>query len=128
LREAFDLDVPVSTLRKWRDATHAEQYAKLQADHGKEIEDAMIRDTRDLARAAAIAERMAIEKTIDELEQDRSRMDPAQAAVAMSKVKQSNIDKMLALTGRPQSITEHRNATELLRALEAKGVLTRAVE
>jgi hypothetical protein len=116
----------VSTLRKWRDSTHSERYAQLQADHGKDIEEAMVRDTRDLARAAAIAERLAIEKTIDELEADRSRIDPAQAAVAMSKVKQSNIDKMLALTGRPQSITEHRNATELLRALEAKGVLTRA--
>ena len=124
IREAFDLEVPVGTLRTWRDATHAERYSKLQTEHAKDIEEAMVRDTRDLARAASLAERMAIEKTIESLETS-TRLDPAQAAVAMSKVKTSNIDKMLALTGRPQQITENRNANELLRALEAKGVLTR---
>lgn len=125
LREAFDLEVPVSTLRKWRDATHAERYSKLQADHSAQIEEAMVRDTRDLARAAGLAERLAVEKVIEELESGNSRLDPSQAAVNMSKVKQSNIDKMLALTGRPHQIVENRNAGEIIRALESKGVLVR---
>jgi hypothetical protein len=122
LIEAFDLEIPKETLRSWRDSTHAERYTKLQRDHGAQIEDALVRDTRDLARAAAAVERLAIEKTVDALE--GGRLDPSQVAVNMSKIKQSNIDKLLALTGRPNQIVENRSATDILRALEAKGVLT----
>lgn len=124
LKDAFELDVPTSTLRTWRDATYAERYVALQAEHGHEIEQAIVRDTRDLARAAAHVERMAIEKAVEAMQHTNLRAtDAAQIAVNMSKLKQSNIDKLLALTGRPQAITEHRSAQELIRALAAKGVL-----
>jgi hypothetical protein len=124
LAEAFDLDVPATTLRAWRDSVYAERYVQLQAEHGAEIEQAIIRDTRDLARAAAHVERLAIEQAVEGLHAGRIRpTEASQIAVNMAKLKQSNIDKLLALTGRPQAITEHRSAQELIRALAAKGVL-----
>jgi hypothetical protein len=123
LEETYGLTVPMGTLRTWRDTTHADTYSALQNQHGPAIEQAMVREVRDLARAAALAERLAIEKVTLELEKEHSRLDPAQAALSMSKVKDTNVNKLLALTGRPSQITEHRSANELLRALEARGVL-----
>jgi hypothetical protein len=124
LAEAFDLDVPATTLRAWRDSVYADRYVALQTEHGHEIEQALIRDTRDLARAAAHVERLAIEQAVEGLHAGRIRpTEAAQIAVNMAKLKQTNIDKLLALTGRPQAITEHRSAQELIRALAAKGVL-----
>lgn len=126
LDEAFGLKVTTDLLRTWRDSTHAEQYAELQATHGHAIEEAVVRDTRDLARAAANVERMAIEKAMEGVESGQVRtVELAQIALNMSKVKQSNIDKLMTLTGRPQNITEHRSAAEIIRALEAKGVIER---
>lgn len=61
----------------------------------------MVREVRDLARAAVIAERLAVERVIEEMSRERCRLDPSTTALNMSKVKVSNIDKMLALTGRP---------------------------
>jgi hypothetical protein len=124
LAEAFNLDVPATTLRAWRDSVYADRYVALQTEHGHEIEQALVRDTRDLARAAAHVERLAIEKAVEGLQANSIRpTDAAQIAVNMAKLKQSNIDKLLALTGRPQAITEHRSAQELIRALAAKGVV-----
>jgi hypothetical protein len=124
LKDTFDLRVPPDTLKRWKEHTHAERYATLQVEHAGQIEDAMVRELRDLVRASGQAERMAVEQTIESLERGGIRpSEVASIAVGMSKVKQSSIDKMLALTGRPQTITEHRSAAEILRALEAKGVL-----
>lgn len=124
LKSTFDLDVSPGRLKTWRDHTYAERYVSLQVEHSEEIESAIIRETRDLARAAAIAERIAIESVLEQLDGGRLRApEVAQVALNMSKIKQSNIDKMLALTGRPTAITEHRSAAEIIRALEAKGVL-----
>lgn len=124
LKQAFDLVIPGSTLKVWRDSTHADRYTALQDEFGGQIEQAIIRDTRDLTRAAVQVERMAIEQAYEALDHGTVRPEvAAQIALNMSKIKQSNIDKLLALTGRPQQITEHRNANEIIRALAAKGVL-----
>lgn len=124
LKQAFALAIPAKTLQTWRDSTHADRYAALQAEFGPEIEQAIVRDTRDLARAATTVERLAIEQAYEALESGAVRPEvAAQIALNMSKVKQSNLDKLLALTGRPQQITEHRSAAEIIRALRAKGVV-----
>lgn len=124
LKATFDLDVNPTTLRAWRDHTHAERYVTLQLEHAQDIEDAIIRETRDLARAASMAERIAIESCLEQLDGGRLRaQEISQVALNMSKIKASNIDKLLSLTGRPTAITEHRSASEIIRALEAKGVL-----
>ena len=124
LKETFDLEISPSKLKSWRDFTYADRYVALQTDHAAAIEEAIVRDTRDLARAAAQVERLAIEKAIDAIEDGNVRPEVAsQIALNMAKLKQSNIDKLLALTGRPQAITEHRSAAEIIRALAAKGVV-----
>jgi hypothetical protein len=102
---------------------HAEAYAGLQNEHGAALEQAMVREVRDIARAAGYAERLAVEKVIEEMSKPTSRLDPATVALNMAKIKDTNVNKLLALTGRPQEITEHRSPSDLLRALESKGIL-----
>lgn len=124
LKDTFELDIARDVLTRMRDSTHAAQYAQLQADMGNDIEQAIIRETRDLARSAALVERMAVDKAMDEVLTGRLRgTEAAQIALNMAKVKQSNIDKLLALTGRPQQITEHRDLNALMNALRSKGIL-----
>jgi hypothetical protein len=124
LESAFDLKIPTSTLRSWREGKHANRYAQLQAEHANDIEEALVRDTRDIARAASAMTREAIERTAELMADPRLRAtEAAQIAASMAKVQQSNIDKLLALTGRPQAITEHRSAQDIIRALQAKGVI-----
>ena len=125
LDEAFGLEIKPATLTRWRTATHAERYAQLAENHGADIEAAMVRELRDIVMAATGVMREAIEKTAYAVENEPHRIRPtefAQIAASMAKVQQQAIDKMLALTGRPQSITENRSAAEIIRALEAKGV------
>lgn len=124
LKDEFDLDISRDVLKRWRDTTYADRYAALQREHGADIEQAIVRETRDLARSAALVERMAIDRAMDEILDGRVRPEQlAQIALNMAKVKQSNIDKLLALTGRPQQITEHRDLDAIMRALAAKGLL-----
>lgn len=123
LKESFELEIPVSTLRSWKESVHAEAYAGLQNEHGAALEQAMVREIRDIARAAGHAERLAVEKVIEEMSKENSRLDPATVALNMAKIKDTNVNKLLALTGRPQEITEHRSPADLLRALESKGIL-----
>lgn len=125
LKDAFGLDVNPATLRTWRDATHQQRYTDLQIKHAQDIEDAMVRDTRDLARAAGVIVREAIELTHDKIEKFGHMIranEAAQIAASMAKVQQTQIDKMLTLTGRPDQITETRSAADIIRALAAKGV------
>lgn len=124
LRDAFGLVIPSTTLKSWRDSTHAQRYCDLQDQHGKDIEDAMVRDARDIARASSAALREAIELTWDKLQNAHTirASEAAQIAASMAKVQATNIDKLLTLTGRPQAITENRSAADIIRALEAKGV------
>lgn len=126
LIDAFDLDVSTTTLASWRDAKYQDRYVKLQERHAQDIEAAMVRDTRDLARAAGAATRVAIERVWDLMENNGHTIratEYAQIAASMAKVQQTNTDKMLALTGRPSAITENRSAADIIRALAAKGVL-----
>lgn len=119
---ALDGAIDVETLERWRDIEHADQYAALQAEHGKDIEEAMVREMRDIARLALSGQRLAVEKAIEGLDRANPR-DAAQIALNLAKVTQAGVDKILALTGRPTTISEHRSATELIRALASKGVI-----
>ena len=124
IEETYALKVGPDTLRRWRDGKHAELYAGLQEEHGAAIEQVMVREMRDLARMATHAQRLAIEKVIEAMSQPGTpRLNPDQVSTAMAKVTDTNVNKLLALTGRPQAITESRSASELMRSLESKGVL-----
>lgn len=76
-------------------------------------------DLLDTARLATTVSNIAIAKTRELLEDGKIR-DPAVASKVardLSQVSTQSIDKRLAVQGRPTHITEHRDLTEIVRAL-----------
>lgn len=122
LRAQYGITASPEELARMRDHTHAERYAALQESYAPDIEQAMVRELRELARAAMMGERLGIEKALTALP-NMPPVPAAQIALNLSKIKQTNIDKLLALTGRPTTITESRSAEDLIRALVAKNIL-----
>lgn len=123
MKHQYGVTVDPKELARMRDHTHAERYAALQREYAADIEEAMVRELRELARAAMHGERMGIENAVKALP-NLPPVPAAQVALNLSKIKTSNIDKLLALTGRPTTITETRSAEDIMRALVAKNVLT----
>lgn len=117
----------VATLERWRDVAHSDRYAEIANSEGRSLEEAMVRDFRELANRAAAVQRKAIDRT-DELVERMSGPEAAKAALDMAKVAGTNLDKVLVLTGRPDSITEDRTVAEIVRGLEARKLLVRAEE
>jgi hypothetical protein len=69
-----------------------------------------------VAQLATIAENVAIQRCLEKL-QDGTVADPSKVARDLADVKAKNIDKRLALQGRPTVITQDRSIEELTRAL-----------
>lgn len=111
------------TLLNWSRTKHWERYEQIREQWGGLREKSISNDMRDAAQEAVDAQRLAVEKAKERLEANRDD-DPARSAANLARVAQSNVDKLLSLTGRPSQITESRNVNEILRSLVAKGVLS----
>lgn len=112
--------IPWKTLQDWK-TRHSTVYNELRDKHGEELEAAAIREMRETILAAGEAERLAIEKAYRRLAADDDH-DPAKSAQYLSKVKENNVNKMLALSGRPEKVTEQRNVNQILRSLNQLGI------
>lgn len=122
LEDDFGVFLSPDGLRAVRNGEGKEFYDKLQAEHATRIEEALVKDNRELAARATSVEKALLDRLMEDLRLGKS-VDAAKAVASVAKVKQTAIDKLLALTGRPQSITETRSAKELLKALEARRVI-----
>jgi hypothetical protein len=115
------------TLINWSRTTHWERYEQLRETWAAKVEQTVANDMRDAAREAIDVERLAVQRARERLEAGRDD-DPAKSAASLARVAQSNVDKLLSLTGRPSQITENRTVSELLRSLVASGALHLADE
>jgi hypothetical protein len=103
---------------------HPEELDKLRERIAPKIEAATANNMLSNAWEATEVENLAIERAREMLEEDRIA-DPSKVARDLADVKAKNIDKRLALQGRPTQISEHRNSEEIIRALEGMGVARR---
>lgn len=103
---------------------HVEELQQLREKIAPKIEQAVATNMLSNVWEATEVENMAIERTREMLEEGRIA-DPSKVARDIADVKAKNVDKRLALEGRPQKVTEHRNLDEIVRALEGKGVAQR---
>ena len=78
----------------------------------------LVNEMLDSAEMASSVERLAIQTTEQFLEEGKIQ-DPSRVARDLADVKAKNIERGLALQGRPTAITENRDAAEILRALAA---------
>lgn len=120
------LEVGAATLRSWKRYMR-DDYERLRAEMAPRLEAELVHVMRETAIEAARVERKAIELAERKLD-NGTDYDPAKTAVSMSRIKATATDRLLTLTGRPQSIVEHRRAEEIMRSLAAKGVIELAPE
>ena len=99
-----------------------EEYDELRERYAPQLEAEVVRQLRETAIYAGVVQRKAIEAAEERLDA-RKDIAPAQTAAALAKVSSSATEKLLALTGRPTQITEHRTLEEIVRPLIAQGVL-----
>lgn len=118
-------EIPHRTLVDWRHR-YAERYLELHEQHAPDIERALTAEVREIALDAFNATRIGISQTREKLEAGELK-DPAGATRNLATTGAIAADKLLALTGRPTSITEHRNPDDVLAKLQDRGII-RTVE
>lgn len=114
--------VSAEQLLAWRQGEHRELYEQFAEELAPGLEDAIIRRQRELAARATMLEDRLLSKIEKELS-DHTLSNTPQALAAVTKAKQTAVDKLFTLTQRPTQITENRNASEIVRQLEALRVL-----
>lgn len=122
LEDQYAIFVTPDALTAWRNGECRALYENLQERYAGQLEDALVREAREVAGRAMVLERRLLDETEKQLASGRMG-DPSRAAANVSKVKDTAINKLLALTGRPSAITQSQDAAQIIRALEGKGVL-----
>jgi hypothetical protein len=114
--------VSATQLLEWRNGIHRDVYEQYADELAPGLEDAIIRRQRELAARATLLEDRLLSRIEKELG-DKTLQNTPQALAAVTKAKQTAVDKLFTLTQRPTQITETRNAGEIVRQLEALRVL-----
>ncbi len=100
------------------------QYEELRAKIVPLKEQSLTHNMLDNALYASDVTRVAMEQLMARLQENRIAPEHlSRVARDVADVQAKSIDKKLALEGRPNVITETRNVADIVRALEAKGVL-----
>lgn len=99
-----------------------ERYEKRRNELAPMLEGEFANDMLDTGRRAALATRLAVEKTIEMFEAGQVR-DPSRVGRDLSQISSQMVEKRLSLQGRPTQIVEHRDVNEIVRALQGMGVL-----
>lgn len=106
-------------LESWRDVRFPRLYAQIAEHYGRELEETVVVQMRELAAAAARVQRKAIERAGEGVE-EMTAVEAAKAARDLAHVSGQNVDKLLTLTGRPTEITEERSAIQIARGIMAR--------
>lgn len=114
-------NIPSSTIRSWTQK-HPERWEHIQANRARIIDQACIDEFRNVQSAAIRASLLAVELETQNLKAGRTR-EPGQSALNLIKTAATAGQTLAMMEGRPTSIIEHRNADDILRSLEAKGLV-----
>jgi hypothetical protein len=99
-----------------------DEIEKVRRELAPKLEGTLVSDLGDEARRATAIIELALQRTEERL-RTNVVSDPSRVARDISQLRTQAIDKKLALEGRPTSITETRSHEEVLRSLEAMGVV-----
>lgn len=115
------INVPERTLLHWKTSAYADRYLEIVETRAKRIEEQISNEARASALLAAEIEMEALEATRTLLRSGEAK-DPSTIARNAATVKGINVDKLLALSGRPTQITEHRDVREIAIRLKGLGI------
>ncbi len=100
---------------------HRQELEELREQLAPRMEAIRANDMLDNAGLATELERMCMERLQKQLEAGHVK-DPARVARDLADLKAKNVDKRLAVQGRPTQITETRNLAEIVKAMEGMGI------
>lgn len=114
------------TLRYWRQK-YREEYDRIRRDLAPRLEQVVVAEQYAFVLEAGRAKRLALQKTMEALEADAiPARDLPGALKSITTAEAISVDKILALSGRPTSVVEHRSANDIVRKLAALGAVTDA--
>jgi hypothetical protein len=111
--EAAGVHVPERTIRNWREK-HLERYQQLQDQYGPQLEQQIVRNTRERISALDALEGDVIQALHEDLDALEAK-DKANALKSITTSKAINVDKLLTLTNRPSVIVSNQTADDLYR-------------
>lgn len=124
-KTAQEMQIPAVTLGRWKNETYAQVYSDLEGRTAADVEHAIVTQARANAERAGRDIDAALEHTEKAMKRrNYDAVDSARVARDLSHVHSQSVDKMLTMTGRPSQITESRELINLVKSLEADGVLT----
>ena len=116
------LQIPRPTLEKWTSRQHVERYERIREQVLPRIHAKLAAESEDLARAYAEAEHATLERFREELPNLRAH-EAAGAVRNLATSRGISTDKANLLRNRPTAVVEHRQAEDIIRRLQAVGVL-----
>lgn len=114
--------VSVDTLKAWV-TKYPARYSHVGEVFKDVAEQAVVVALRDLQTAATQASIAAVELELERIQKGDVK-DAGAAAQRLATVAGIATDKVLSLTGRPQSIVQHRSGADILRELQSLGQAT----
>ena len=112
------------TIRKWH-KSHAARFQAIEAKRAHLIDQACIEEFRAIVLDGARATRSAIAAAQQDINNGNTR-DPAATARNLATASAIAADKVALMEGRPTSIVEHRNPDDIIKRLEALGLVVDA--
>ena len=101
---------------------HQARYEELREQHAPDMEKRLTSGLRDTSMLASEAMQEAVSQALKRLEKGDDK-DPAKTAALLASTSDKALRNMLALQGRPTSISENRGIEASLRWLVANGIL-----
>jgi hypothetical protein len=120
-----EFQVPVATLRHWKNETHAEQYRRLEERYGKELEELAVAQARLNIELAGQKKRALLNQVPEKPPVDQL----AQLLKAVTDAESKGTQGLLQLTGRPTNPVGNQETGEVLKLLQTmadRGYLTLA--
>jgi hypothetical protein len=114
--------IPSRTLRTWK-ILHADRYAQIAEREAPKLEAIAARQAREIMIRAGETEHTLLDALNKRIHEDAPTKELSELAGTLQRVTTSkgiNGTKLLELTGRPTQIVEHREGTDILRALASK--------
>lgn len=112
------------TIREWHNK-HAARFQAIEAKRAHLIDQACIEEFRAIVLEGARATKSAIAAAHQDINNGNTR-DPAATARNLATASAIAADKIAIMEGRPTSIVEHRSADDIIKRLEALGVVVDA--
>lgn len=110
-----EFQVPVATLRAWKNDVHAEQYRRLESAYGKELEAEAV----EMARANVVLAGQKKRGLLDRVDPEKTPYDQLAATLkAVTDAEAKGVTQLLQLTGRPTNPQGDQSSGEVVRLLQ----------